>query len=218
MRLLLLTSCLVLAACGGAPRSTPEVKLGVAAEFVAVYNTWDATRAAALFASNPSKRATKLQKHFAWLEDQLGVCGAPQYMYSTSNRGARYTFACERGSLEAWIKLDKAGKIFKMSSGATAVAAPPDLQEAASTVVASLPLSAKARPKFQTNLTAGWAHELGACTLGRPWVFGQHTGLFHVVCEGGKRAVLGVRVDKDGKLLRAKLVKGEQYSYRDPQV
>jgi len=216
MRLLLLTSCLVLAACGGAPRSVPEVRLGVAAEFVAVYNAWDASRAAAMFASDPSKRASKLQKHFTWLEDQLGACGEPQYMYSTSNRGARYTFACERGSLEAWIKLDKAGKIFKMSSGATGVAAPPDLQEAASSVVAAMPLSGK--PAFQTNLTAGWPHDLGSCTLGRPWVFGHHTGLFHVVCEGGKRAVLGVRVNKDGTLVRAKLVKGEQYSYRDPQV
>lgn len=218
MRLLLLTSCLVLAACGGAPRSTPEVMLGVAAEFVAVYNDWDAPRAAALFAGDSAKRASKLQKHFAWLEDQLGACGAPQYMYSTSNRGARYNFACERGSLETWIKLDKAGKIFKMSSGATGVAAPPDLQEAASDVVASMPLSACRKPKFQTNLTAGWPHDLGSCTLGRPWVFGNHAGLFHVTCEGGKTAVLGVRVDKQGKLVRANLVKGEHYIYQDPRV
>lgn len=218
MRLLLLTSCLVLAACGGAPRSTPEVRLGVAAEFVAVYNDWDAPRAAALFAADSSKRASKLQKHFAWLEDQLGACGEPQYMYSTSNRGARYTYACERGSLETWLKLDKAGKILKMSSGATGVAAPPDLQEAARAVVASLPLSACPKPAFQTNLTTGWPNSLGSCTLGRPWVFGHTTGLFHVLCEGGKTAVLGVRVDKEGTLVRANLVKGEQYIYRDPRV
>ena len=185
--------------------------LGVAAEFVAVYNDWDAPRAAAIFATDSSKRASKLQKHFAWLEDQLGACGAPQYMYSTSNRGARYTFACERGSLEAWIKLDKAGKIFKMSSGATGVAAPPDLQEAASAVVASLPLSACRKPAFQTNLTAGWPRDLGACTLGRPWVFGHHAGLFHVVCEGGKTAVLAPARGLADGLAQARPPRGEAH-------
>ncbi len=213
MRPIVLTACLVVAACGGAPRSTPEVMPEVAAEFVAVYNDWDEPRFAALFAT---RRAVKLQEHFTWLHTQLGACGEPRFMFSTSDRGARFTHACERGALETWFKLDAAGKIVEMSSGAADLPPPPEIQAAASAVIASLPWSALPVRPFQSNLAEDWPRRLGTCTLVRPWVFGEHNGLFHLRCEGGEAAVLGVRLHPDGTLARANMLRAELYTYKDP--
>jgi len=211
MRIHILIASFVLVACGGGPRSTPEVMPKVAAEYVALYNEWDKARLLALFPADQPANAKRTRKHFAWLHEQLGACGEPQLMWSTDKRGARWTHACERGALETWFRLDEAGQIVDLSVGAAGVQPPPAVQAAAEAVLASLPWAWDAERPFKHNLNLSDATRLGRCTLAQPWAFGPHQGLFHVRCEHGDARVFAIELDRNNTIARAVMMHASFY-------
>jgi hypothetical protein len=224
MRLRLFAACLiVLAACGGpTPRPTPEVMPEVAAEYGAIYNDWDEARYAALHQPETvakwAKRADPYagtRRHFAWLNEQLGECGAPEFMWSSGKRSARFSYPCEHGALEAHFTLDAAGHIVSLRSAAAGIPTPPALLAAADALLASLPWTWDTSRPFKHNLNLYDALMLGHCTLLRPWVVGQHGGLFHARCDKGD-AVLRLGLNADGTIWLAELLPGS--SYKGPPI
>src|SRR4051812_29995257 len=95
----MLIGALALGACGD---KKPELDANdlprTAAEFVAVYNDWDAERMAALYAKTPD--LTDEQAELAWLHARLGDCGPPQLMWQYKLTRGRFAAACERGELQ----------------------------------------------------------------------------------------------------------------------
>lgn len=108
----------------------------VAAEYGAMYNEWDEARMLALHTPKAREKGVS-PRHFQWLRGQLGECGEPQFMWSLGKRGARFTYPCERGALEAQFTLDEDGKIVWSRSGAVGVPVPAALQVAEEAVLAS---------------------------------------------------------------------------------
>lgn len=212
-------------ACGGpTPRPTPEVMPEVAAEYAAIYNDWDESRFAALhqpelvakWAERDDPHAGT-RRHFAWLHEQIGECGAPEFMWSYGKRGARWRYPCERGALEAQFTLDAAGHIVTLRSAAAGIPASPELLAAANAVLASLPWAWDTSRPFKHNLTLSDATRLGACALVRPWVVSAHGGLFHARCEGDRPAVLRLGLHADGTIAEAELHRAEAL-YRGPPI
>lgn len=215
MRSPLFAACLlVLAACSPAPRPTPEVMPEVAAEYGAIYNDWDEARLLALYLPDAKIDANHRQ-HFAWLHEQLGECGAPEFMWSFGKRGARFSYPCERGALEAAFILDATGHIVTTRSGAAEVPASPALLAAANAVLASMPWTLDTLRPFKHNLNLYGATRFGRCELARPWVVGQHGALLHVRCDAGP-AVLRLYLHKDGTIASVELLPGE--SYKGPPI
>jgi hypothetical protein len=215
MRLLTCSLVVLCTACGAAPRSTPEVMPEVAAEYGALFNADDEAGMLALFA--PARRATgTTPEHLAWLRAQLGECEAPQFMWSFSKRGARFSYPCERGALEVAFILDAAGHITDVSAAAAGIPAPEEVQSAAGAVLASLPWPEATPRPFKHNLDWGVAEALGKCQIVRPWVVHAHGAVFHSDCEHAA-ALLSVRLHADGTLAYVSLVRSAPV-YRGPAV
>lgn len=204
MRLVASLSLLVLAACGPNPCPSTPVTPDVPSEYGALINDFDATRLAALFpASKPPKTAVH-EQNFAEMRRQLGTCGAPEYMWSRAGM-TRWTYPCERGNLEASYALDADGKITSVRTYAAGVPASESMENAARSVLASLPLAADATRPYRHNLRSAQVQALGRCELLRPWAVSPHLSLFHARCEKGQDIVLGVRM-RAGKIVHAKIL------------
>ena len=120
---------------------------------------------------------------------------------SLEDRGARYTYPCEHGALEAAFVLDRSGKIVDSRSGAAGIPAPEALQSTAEAVVASLPWSEPTPRPFTHNLDGAAVTAMGKCELVRPWVTGREEALFHVMCEHGDAGVdAGLLVERGGRV------------------
>jgi hypothetical protein len=206
---------LTLAACSPAPRPTPEVMPEVAAEFGEIFNEWDEQRLLALYTAEAQKEGVS-PRHFEWLRGQLGACGAPEFMWASGKRGARFSYACERGALEADFLLDEYGKIRGVSSGAVGIPTPEPLHSAAVALLASTPWSVldKHRP-FKQNLNHYTVVNLGRCELLRPWFVGRYAGLFHVQCEKGEPMILRLALHRDGTISKAEIMPAYKH-YRGP--
>ena len=200
-----LFAALLLAACGPAPRATPEVMPEVAAEFVTLYNAEDHDRLVTLFAPESAANAKRTRKHLPWIHERLGACGTPEFMWSHGKRRARWSAACERGALELDISLDAAGQVVALTSGAAGVAMPPELHAAAEAVLASLPWAWDTSRPFKHNLNLHEAIRLGHCTLVRPWVTGPFGALVHVRCDDDQLAVLSIGLGPKGTISEAQL-------------
>lgn len=215
MRLPLIASVLwFTAACSESPRPTPEVMPEIAAEYGAIYNDWDEARLRALYVPG-AKSPDHTREHFAWLHEQIGTCGAPEFMWSFGKRAARFSYPCERGALEASIVLDETGHIVSLRSAAAGIPAPPALLAAADALLASLPWTWDTKRPFEHNLNFYDALQLGHCELARPWVIGQHGGLLHVRCDKGP-AVLRLGLHDNGTISVAELLPAD--SYRGPPI
>ena len=205
MRLRLFAAFLILAGCGPAARSTPEVMPEVAAELIAIYNAGDHDRLVTLFAPASAANAKRTRKHLPWIRERLGACEAPEFMWSHGKRRARWSAACERGALELDISLDAAGQVVALTSGAAGVAMPPELHAAAEAVLASLPWAWDTSRPFKHNLNLHEAIRLGPCTLVRPWVTGPFGALVHVRCVDDQLAVLSIGLGPSGTISEANL-------------
>ncbi len=205
-----LFAALLLAACGPAPRATPEVMPEVAAEYGAVYNDWDETRLRALYPADAKLDPEPTRERLAWMRAQLGACGSPEFMWSYGKRSARFTYACERGALEAAITLDEAGHIVSVRSGAAGIPTPPELLAAAEVLLASLPWTWDTKRSFEHNLNLYDALQLGRCELARPWVVSERGGLFHVRCDRGP-AVLRLGLHANATISLAELLPASDY-------
>jgi hypothetical protein len=209
-------SAMVCVGCGGVPRPTPEVMPEVAATYGALFNEGDEARLLALFTAE--RRAGGLSwKSHVWLREQLGACGEPEFMWSFSNRGARFSYPCERGALEAAFVLDEAGKIVDMDMGAVGVPVAESLSSAAAAVLASLPEGAATPRPFKHNLDWGVAEKLGKCQVVRPWVVRELGAVFHLECVHGDAALLALRVHEDGTIAYVGLTRSAG-AYRGPAV
>lgn len=211
---LLLSLAVMFVACAPVPRPTPEVMPEVAAQFGEIVNDWDEERMLALFSAERRTRGSSAAT-FTWLHAQLGECGAPEFMWSFANRGARFSYPCERGALEASIILDETGHIVSLRSAAAGIPAPPALLAAADALLASLPWTWDTKRPFEHNLNFYDALQLGQCELARPWVISQHGGLFHVRCNKGP-AVLRLGLHDNGTISVAELLPAD--SYRGPSI
>lgn len=206
----------LLVACGGTtPRPTPEVMPEVAAEYGAIYEDWDEARLRALYPPGAKIGPATTRKHLAWLREQLGECGAPEFMWSFAKRAARWRYPCERGAHEASIVLDATGHIVSLRSAAAGIPAPPELLAAADALLASLPWTWDTSRPFEHNLNLYDAVTLGRCELVRPWVISQHGGLLHVDCDKGP-AVLRLGLHANGTIAVAELLPGDVY--RGPPI
>ena len=215
MRLLTCSLVVLCVSCGAAPRPTPEVMPEVAAEYGAIYNEWDEARMDALHPPKAQEKESP-RRHLQWLRGQLGACGEPQFMWSTGKRGARFTYPCEHGALEAQFTLDDEGKIMAVRSGAAGIPAPELLQTAAEAVMASLPWSYPTPRPFKHNLDLFAATRLGKCQLVRPWAVGPYGALFHAQCEHGDAAVLRLGVHEDGTISKAELLRSSDVYFGPP--
>lgn len=176
----------------------------VAAEFGEIHNDWDQARLFAM--TTPEGQAESNPPHyFRWLREQLGTCGAPTFMWANGKRGARFSYPCERGALEAEFMLDEFGKIVHMMASAADIPAPEALHSAAVAVLASLPWTPDTQRPFKTNLNQRAAIHFGGCELVRPWVVAERGALFHVQCDNGDPAILSIGVHKNGTLKTAEL-------------
>ena len=211
---LLLSLAVMFVACAPVPRPTPEVMPEVAAQFGEIVNDWDEERMLALFSAERRTRGSSAAT-FTWLHAQLGECGAPEFMWSFANRGARFSYPCERGALEAGFMLDEAGKIVDVDGGAAGIPAPEALQSAAEAVLASLPEGVDTPRPFRHEWSS--ARKLGKCQIVRPWTVRELVAVFHSECETGEAALLSVRVDPDGTIAYASLVRSATI-YHGPAV
>ena len=204
--------------CGAAPRSTPEVMPEVAAAYGEIFNdeAFDEERLLALFAAARRGEGLPVTSH-AWLQAKLGACGQPEFMWSFGNRGARFSYPCERGALEAAFVLDEAGEIVDMDVGAAGVPAAASLNHAAEAVLASLPAGAATPRPFKHNLDWGVAEQVGKCQIVRPWTVRELGAVFHLECEHGDTALLALRVHEDGMIAYAGLTRSAPV-YRGPAV
>lgn len=207
---MLVASVVALAACGAEPPPTSDVMPRLASEYGASINAADAGRMLPYYAPGP--RTERVSGHHArWLHGRLGACGAPQLMWTDTERGARFTYPCERGSLEAHFIVDERGQISRLRSGAHGIATPTLLRNAVLALTASLPWSPETKYPFTNNLGSKNSRKLGSCEVLRPWVVGSHGGLFHLKCEHGDTAVLRVALNSKGTLSRADLLPGDVY-------
>ncbi len=159
-------------------------------EIVSLYHNWDGARFIALFAAPP--QAERDHETLDWMHTRLGECGAPAPMWSLGARNTRFSAPCERGALEVHLVLDAAGRIEQLRFGAAGIAPEEPLANAVQRVVAALPDAAP--PDLKDS---PWGRSLGRCTLDRPWVVSERSGLFHLRCDGGA-AVLKLGVAGDG--------------------
>ncbi len=187
----------------------------VAAEFGALYNEWDEACMLALHTPKAREKGVS-RRHFQWLRGQLGACGEPQFMWSTGRRGARFTYPCEHGALEAQFTLDEQGKLAWWRAGAVGIPAPEALQTAAEAVIASLPWHYPTPRPFKHNLDLFEATRLGKCQLVQPWVVGAYGALFHAQCEHGDAAVLRLGVHEDGTISQAELLRSSDVYFGPP--
>jgi hypothetical protein len=209
-------SLLVLAACGPNPcpdsrASTTTVTPDVPSEYGALYNNFDAARLAALFPAHRQPDLALHQKNFASLQQQLGACGAPEFMWTRetpAGKATRWSYPCERGNLEASFALDPAGRILKMRTLAAGVPASDAMNAAARSLLAELPLAADAIRPYANNLSDPSVRALGRCEVVRPWAVSSRLALFHARCETGKDVVLGLRL-RHGKITRAMIEPAE---------
>lgn len=204
MRLVASLSLFVLAACGPNPCPSTAVTPDVPSEYGALYNNFDAERLTALFPANHPPKVANHRRTLTNLRKQLGECGAPQLMWN-SGRSTRWTYACERGNLEAAFALDADGHVVRMDALAAGVPASAMMDTAARSLLAELPLAAGATRPFKHNLSDPSVRAAGRCELVSTWAVGETLGLFHTRCESGQDMVLGVRMYK-GEILRVKLV------------
>lgn len=198
----MLIGALALGACG--TESKPKLDANDlprnAAEFVATYNDWDGERMAALYGEKQPDMPRE-QAKLAWLHERLGDCTAPQLMWRTDTRTARYEAQCERGKLEIAMKLQGNGQLKRTREGAVGVAAPEPVYNAMRAAIAATPWTADGagQQAWGKALKTKWFRDLGRCELAGVRSVTDNSGRFDLRCEHGA-ALMRVEVSPEGRV------------------
>jgi hypothetical protein len=199
---LMLIGALGLGACGDSKPTLDEQDLPrTVAEYVAVYNDFDADRLAALYAEVPD--LSRVEARLAWLKERLGACGEPRLMWQYKLTRARFSADCERGELEISMRLAADGRLHGTLDAAAGVVTPEPVERAMHEVLAVMPWKkdvAGAKP-WGKALAPKWARKLGRCELAGVRTVSDHSGRFDLTCEHGK-ALLKLELADDGSLAR----------------
>lgn len=199
-----LIGALALGACGDGDKK-PELDANdlprTAAEFVALYNDWDAERMAALYKKAPD--LAKEQAKLGWLHDRLGDCGPPELMWQYKLTRGRFAAPCERGELQISMRLDRKGRLVGTLNGAVGVVTPEPVARAMHEVVTAMPWTraGAGAQAWGKALAPRWARKLGACELAGVRSVTDTTGRFDLRCEHGA-ALLKVELGDDGSIAR----------------
>lgn len=198
----MLIGALALGACGTAtkkPVLDDNDLPRTAAEYVAVYNDWDADRLSALYRKVPD--VAKEQAELAWLHDRLGDCGEPELMWQYKQKRGRFAAKCERGELQISMRLDSKGRLVGTLNGAVGVETPEPVAKAMHDVVAAMPWTGAGAGKqaWGRSIKAKWARKLGRCELASVRSVTDTTGRFDLRCDNGA-ALLKIQLGADGSI------------------
>jgi hypothetical protein len=127
-----------------------------------------------------------LIERMAWFREAIGTCDRFEPYRSHGPKRARFLYHCERGQLEAFIRLDDHGRVATLLTGARGVAPPAQVRAAAQRWLDS---------------PAGEAAAKG-CRIDRVDLGSLSGALFVLVCPTGEKT-LKLELDRHGEVRHA---------------
>lgn len=135
-----------------------------------------------LFAVRFPKHGTGLAERMAWFREALGTCDRYELYRSHGPSRARFLYHCERGQLEALIRLGDDGRVDRLLTGARGVAPPAAVRAAGERWLDSPAAQAEAKD----------------CRIDRVDLGAVSGALFVLVCPSGEKT-LKVELDRHGQ-------------------
>ncbi len=194
-----MTIAAVLSGCGAEPVLEQSSLRHAANEYITAYNEADVSHLTEIFAADPPAEAYR--RHFAWMQERVGACGAPRGVWQAGLTRAGFSYPCERGSVFQLFTLDAHGKISRTVGGAAGIPAEGAVAAKLDQVLAAMPgdRATLASQPWSAPLTRSWVRARGRCELGRTVVVGEYSGAFELRCEGG-HLTLKLVLKTDGEI------------------
>ncbi|MCY1059008.1 hypothetical protein [Nannocystis sp. SCPEA4] len=180
----------------------------IARDFEVLYTKWDLPLFESMFA-RPTP-ADVLEERIDWFHDRLGTCSPGQLMSWRDDLNARYSYTCERGTLEVGFPLDeKSGLLTGLALGARGID-PIDAARDAADAALLLTVEWSDQGFLQTfsdtfeleKMKAFFAdirRKYGACKRGETYLVSARGALFMIDCERGVR-LMKVELNDDDKI------------------